>query len=88
MIVALSMRGPDIEMIRRMAFNDLLELQNVLDAHLVFGTIDMCDWEKEWHAVLIASGWTVLQYEIEIDRRWDHLDALREAPHRRPNSKN
>ncbi len=82
-----STREPVVEMIRRMAFNDLLDLQNVLDVQLVFGSMSMSDWEKEWAAVLGASGWTRSQYEVEIDRRWDHID-VPAAPPKRPNSKN
>lgn len=57
----------------RMDFELLLSLQDVLDTRLVFGDLVWGQYEREWLQVLAAAGYTVREYELGIDRRWDNL---------------
>lgn len=62
---------------RQMPFEDLLRMQQQLDERLVDGTIGQSQYDDEWNNVLHTYGWSKLQYERELDRRWDYIDVLR-----------
>lgn len=59
-----------------LTLNDLLTLQDVLDAALVDGTLELHEYSVEWTSLLSVSGWTQARYEEEIDRRWDYVTVL------------
>ncbi len=60
-------------MLRRMDFEQLLSLQDVLDVKLCFEGMSLVEYELEWLELLLASGYTPRDYELLVDRRWDHL---------------
>lgn len=64
---------------RRLDFEQLLLLQDVLDVRLVLGELSPPEHELEWTSLLSVSGYTSSEYELGIDDRWDRLTALRTA---------
>jgi len=60
-----------------MHFEQLLLLQDVLDTQLINDEMSWRDYEREWLSLLNASGYTVKEYELAIDRRWDYIERLR-----------
>lgn len=72
----------------RMSFDDLASLQDDLDGRLVSGELDVFDWNRECDEVMSAAGWTQSQYEAEVDRRWEHLGALRRSSARHRSANN
>jgi hypothetical protein len=61
----------------KMAFEALLSLQQQLDERLMSRGISKADYDAEWSDTLRAAGWTRIEYERELDRRWDYIDVLR-----------
>lgn len=62
-----------------MDFEQLLSLQDVLDTQLLDGVVSWAQYEREWLLLLSAAGYTLRDYELSIDRRWDYLDRLRKS---------
>ena len=62
----------------RMNFEQLLTLQDDLDARFIRDELSLSQYEIEWSSLLSASGYTEQEYESGIDRRWDYIDYLRE----------
>lgn len=61
----------------RMDFEQLLALQETLDLRLFVEELTWSQYEREWLSLLSAAGYTLREYELGIDRRWDYLDRLR-----------
>lgn len=61
----------------RMDFEQLLSLQETLDLRLFVEELTWSQYEREWLSLLAAAGYTLREYELGIDRRWDYLDCLR-----------
>lgn len=64
----------------RMDFEQLLALQETLDVRLFLEDLTWSQYEREWMSLLQAAGYTLREYELGIDRRWDYLDRLRQLP--------
>lgn len=64
----------------RMDFEQLLDLQNTLDVRLFTGNLSWSQYEREWLSLLRASGYTLNDYEVGVDRRWDYIERLRNLP--------
>lgn len=60
----------------RLEFEQLLRLQDILDVRLFLGDMTWGQYEREWLQLLAAAGYTLKEYELGIDRRWDHLHRL------------
>ncbi len=63
--------------VRKRSLEELLMLQDDLDRRLVANEIEMSEYESLWQEALKASGWSQVEYETGVDRRWDRLGALR-----------
>ena len=63
-----------------MDFEQLLSLQEVLDLQLFTEHLTWQQYEREWLSLLKVAGYTLNEYELGIDRRWDYLDCLRKRP--------
>lgn len=61
----------------RMDFEQLLSLQDLLDAQLIREEMTWSQYESAWQDLLKAAGYTLGDYELGIDRRWDYIDRLR-----------
>ncbi len=68
---------------RRLDFEQLLSLQDVLDMQLVDQTMSLDEYEREWTSLLDSAGYTPEEYERLIDQRWDDIEQLRKNPIRR-----
>lgn len=60
-----------------MDFEQLLSLQDLLDTQLILEEMTWSQYESAWKDLLKAAGYTMLDYELAIDRRWDYIDRLR-----------
>jgi len=60
-----------------MVFESLLGIELALEDSLIAGEICEEEYDAETSDVLLAAGWTHDEYELEIDRRWDHLDIIK-----------
>lgn len=63
-----------------MDFEQLLDLQDTLDIRLFTGNLSWSQYEREWLSLLKAAGYTLNDYELGIDRRWDYIEKLRNMP--------
>lgn len=64
----------------KIAFEQLLVLQDRLDIELINGELSWSSYEREWLSLLRLAGYTIREYEILIDARWDYIEALRHRP--------
>lgn len=59
-----------------MHFEQLLSLQDVLDAGLCSGQFTLAQYEIEWSSLLETAGYSQSDYEDAVNSRWDYLGAL------------
>lgn len=72
--------------VSRLDFESLLDLQDVLDERLVREEITLEQYESEWATLLSMTGYTKLDYESMIDRRFDEIIAGFPGRKKRPNA--
>jgi len=61
----------------KLPYDDMSPLLDDLEVRLQDGTMSQSDYDREYAEVLQASGWSPLEFEQEVDRRWDFVDQLR-----------
>lgn len=55
----------------RMRYEDLMHLMTIIEEMLVSGQLHLSEYDKEYDAIMSASGWTVEEMNEEIDKRWN-----------------
>lgn len=54
----------------------LFQFQDKLDSLLVNDDISFLAYENQWKEVLFSFGWSEIEYEKEIDRRWEYEERI------------
>ena len=54
----------------RMSFEDLTSLLDDVSEVLIIGDKQFDEFEKNWMETVLVSGWSIDEFESEIDRRW------------------
>jgi hypothetical protein len=58
----------------RVSFSTIARLQDELADQLDRGFITIDEYEKQFDEILDSVGWTLKDYENEVDRRWDYIE--------------
>ncbi len=52
-------------------FSQIIHIYNTLESKVLDGTISLSEMDSEWLDVLSTYGFTLEDWENEIDRRWE-----------------
>lgn len=55
------------------SFDELLRMQDEADLRLVRLEVELGEYNRDWAELLLVCGYTQVEYEERIDRRWDLL---------------
>jgi Mg/Co/Ni transporter MgtE len=65
---------------RKMPYDEMAPILDDLAVRYQSGELSQHEYDREYEEVLRASGWSPLEFEQEIDRRWDFVDQLKAVP--------
>lgn len=65
---------------KKMTLEDLVSVLVQLDEYLAAGGISKAKYEKDYQDLLSAAGWTEKELDEAIDKRWEYINPLYDAP--------